>query len=210
MTNVFSGGLIYEFSQEPNNYGLVEILPDNSVRLRDDYHALKAQFHALPGLDYGQLLKGMKQNIKNIQRKLKTRPHALPQCADLYENLDISQGLPASVSEQYISTGVRLKRGEYAILEESDLATHHKVFNVDGLPYMESPTVQIVEDTTSEWSSPERTQRGFQNCTYYDLASENIDTGLWSDLEGESSKNGVHGFFQKVFQAFADIKRAWS
>jgi len=40
MTSVYSGGLVYEYSQEPSNYGLVEI-KGNSVSPLADFDALK-------------------------------------------------------------------------------------------------------------------------------------------------------------------------
>lgn len=43
MSSVFSGGLVYEYSQESNNYGLVEIDGDN-VTTMTDFDNLKAQF----------------------------------------------------------------------------------------------------------------------------------------------------------------------
>lgn len=49
MTHVFSGGLVYEYSQEANNYGLVEISDDNkTVTPNQDYDNLKLQFAAVP------------------------------------------------------------------------------------------------------------------------------------------------------------------
>ncbi|KAI9842101.1 MAG: hypothetical protein M1837_007462 [Sclerophora amabilis] len=47
MTPVLSGGLIYEYSQEPSNYGLVTINEDGSVRLRGDYDNLQRQYNKL-------------------------------------------------------------------------------------------------------------------------------------------------------------------
>lgn len=43
MTGVYSGGLVYEYSQEDSNYGLVE-LKGNTVTERSDYTALKSAF----------------------------------------------------------------------------------------------------------------------------------------------------------------------
>ncbi|PWY91330.1 glycolipid-anchored surface protein 5 precursor [Aspergillus sclerotioniger CBS 115572] len=43
MTGVYSGGLVYEYSQEASNYGLVEISGD-SVKTLSDYDALKSAF----------------------------------------------------------------------------------------------------------------------------------------------------------------------
>lgn len=44
MRPVLSGGLVYEYSQEESNYGLVEIEPDGSVKLRTDYENLQLQY----------------------------------------------------------------------------------------------------------------------------------------------------------------------
>ncbi|KAJ5683498.1 CAZyme family GH72 [Penicillium macrosclerotiorum] len=43
MTGVYSGGLVYEYSQESSNYGLVKISGD-SVTTLDDYDALKSAY----------------------------------------------------------------------------------------------------------------------------------------------------------------------
>jgi len=48
MTPVFSGGLVYEYSQEPNNYGLVELSDDRkSAKKRDDFDVLKKQYKSV-------------------------------------------------------------------------------------------------------------------------------------------------------------------
>ena len=33
MIDVFSGGLVYEFTQEPNNYGLVKVLSNGDIKV---------------------------------------------------------------------------------------------------------------------------------------------------------------------------------
>lgn len=43
MTPVFSGGVVYEYTEEKNNYGLVEI-KDDKVRILGDFNRLKNQF----------------------------------------------------------------------------------------------------------------------------------------------------------------------
>ncbi len=47
MTGVFSGGLVYEWSQEENNYGLVKIT-GNSVSLLQDYNNLASEYKKTP------------------------------------------------------------------------------------------------------------------------------------------------------------------
>ncbi|KAG5518070.1 hypothetical protein PMAC_003256 [Pneumocystis sp. 'macacae'] len=41
MTYVFSGGIVYEWFQNVNSYGLVDVLDDGSVSPREDYYHLK-------------------------------------------------------------------------------------------------------------------------------------------------------------------------
>ncbi|KAG0202902.1 1,3-beta-glucanosyltransferase gas1 [Mortierella sp. GBA30] len=41
MTSTWSGGIVYEWTQEVNNYGLVQIKPDNTASLLPDYTNLK-------------------------------------------------------------------------------------------------------------------------------------------------------------------------
>jgi hypothetical protein len=47
MTQAFSGGLVYEWTQEANNYGLVQLNDDGTVNLRIDYDNLQKQYGML-------------------------------------------------------------------------------------------------------------------------------------------------------------------
>src|SRR5271156_3497824 len=47
MTTVFSGGLVYEWTQETSDYGLVE-LSNGQVTLLQDYNNLKQEFQSTP------------------------------------------------------------------------------------------------------------------------------------------------------------------
>jgi len=47
MTPVLSGGLVYEFSQETSNFGLVNINSNGSAQLLSDYDTLQKQFNTL-------------------------------------------------------------------------------------------------------------------------------------------------------------------
>jgi hypothetical protein len=47
MATILSGGMIYEFSQEVSNYGLVNIYGNGSVQLLPDYDTLQKQFNSL-------------------------------------------------------------------------------------------------------------------------------------------------------------------
>jgi hypothetical protein len=44
MTSVYSGGLAYEYTVEPNGYGIVEVGSDGKITPNDDFKRLKAQY----------------------------------------------------------------------------------------------------------------------------------------------------------------------
>ncbi|KAG0089885.1 1,3-beta-glucanosyltransferase gas1 [Podila epicladia] len=67
MTNTWSGGIVYEWSQEDNNYGLVQINPDNTVQPLSDYISLKSALAPLHP-------KGVKMDEFNEQRAPSTCP----------------------------------------------------------------------------------------------------------------------------------------
>jgi len=47
MTPVLSGGMVYEFSEEPDDFGLVQINSNGSAQLLPDYDTLQKQFNTL-------------------------------------------------------------------------------------------------------------------------------------------------------------------
>ena len=47
LTSVMSGGLVYEYSQEVSNFGLVALNDNSTVSLRSDYDHLQSQFNKL-------------------------------------------------------------------------------------------------------------------------------------------------------------------
>ncbi|KAA6407684.1 MAG: glycoside hydrolase family 72 [Lasallia pustulata] len=47
MTSVMSGGLVYEYSQEVSNYGLIVLYSNGTAQLRGDYDSLQAQYNKL-------------------------------------------------------------------------------------------------------------------------------------------------------------------
>lgn len=49
VTPVLSGGLVYEYSEEISNFGLVTINSDGSAQLRPDYDALQQQLNTING-----------------------------------------------------------------------------------------------------------------------------------------------------------------
>ncbi|KAF8984524.1 1,3-beta-glucanosyltransferase gas1 [Entomortierella lignicola] len=67
MTKAWSGGIVYEWSQEENNYGLVKIQPDNTVQLTQDYDAFKSALRSTHPT-------GIKMDDFNEQRPISACP----------------------------------------------------------------------------------------------------------------------------------------
>lgn len=171
MIDVFSGGLIYEFTQEPNNYGLVEVDESSGeVRLTQDYLLLKSQLQQLPALDQRRISMNMKQTLKDAQSKAKLLKSGPPKCASSYENLDISKGLPVSIADGLIDDGVDVVGGKYVALSEEQLKTSFKYFKPNGEEYAVKPSIRRAVDYmggTDDTTTRDLVQ-GLANCTYND------------------------------------------
>lgn len=98
MTQAFSGGLVYEWTQEANNYGLVMINNTNTVTTLIDYDNLQKQFNEL---DMDRI---MKSNGSQTSVKAET---CSPSIIGSGKFLD-SWGLPATPSKvsDYIESGL--------------------------------------------------------------------------------------------------------
>lgn len=98
MARVFSGGLVYEYSQEPNNYGLVEIDHKGNVYLRPDFDTLKQQL----------------EKIKNNKIPLLDVPFKPLTCdPSEYPNINSKVDPPQSFATDFISNKVKVRRGSF-------------------------------------------------------------------------------------------------
>lgn len=163
MIDVFSGGLVYEFTQEPNNYGLVEILSNGDVKLLRDFVQLKKQFDNLPDLDYSFVVNSMKSNAKQIQNKLKQYKSSIPRCELSYTNLDVSLGLPNSLAENLIETGVRVKHGSFIDLKQLDLESKYNIYQVNGEKYPTYNSIDILIDIDDPEHLPKEQHDHWEN-----------------------------------------------
>ncbi|KAI8055779.1 Glucanosyltransferase-domain-containing protein [Syncephalis plumigaleata] len=65
MTDVLSGGIAYEFSNEENNYGLVQIVNEKQVAKMQDFHNLKTAYAAVRPV--GVKVKSLKEHRQASQ-----------------------------------------------------------------------------------------------------------------------------------------------
>ena len=90
MTGVFSGGLAYEFTEEPNNYGLVEV-NGTTATLLNDYVALQGQYSSVT----------VSEGTVAAVTRMTTCPPA-----NSYANLNGTNDLPATPNQSLITNGI--------------------------------------------------------------------------------------------------------
>jgi len=91
MTGVFSGGLAFEFTQEPNNYGLVQV-DGNSATILNDFITLQTQYNAITTVPEGSA---------PPTTRISTCPPA-----ETYANLNGDNDLPDSPAADLIKKGI--------------------------------------------------------------------------------------------------------
>lgn len=202
MIDVFSGGLVYEFSQEPNNYGLVDIQPNGDIQLLPDYFALKNQFQELPEIDYSHVLQSMRRNAKQIQGKMKSQRNIAPECESSYANIDISKGVPESIAYNLIEMGVEVERGQFIAVNNEDVEITAEIFGTGGRPYAIDRVIQREVDIMSG-SSLKGKARGYNNSTYDDFdciydSSDFMSDVDYSDIDEIPQPNKIYTFFQGI------------
>jgi len=104
MTGVFSGGLVYEFIQEDNNYGLVELKDDNAETMTD-FKTYKSQ-----------LAKADFANAKiPSSAKTNARPSSCPkESSAVFDNITANLTLPTTLGADMIKNGVSVTRGKFS------------------------------------------------------------------------------------------------
>ncbi|KAI8625794.1 glycoside hydrolase family 72 protein [Xylariaceae sp. FL1651] len=123
MTGVFSGGVVYEFAQEPNNYGLVTVNDDNSVDLLADFRTLQNQYTKL---DFNSV-QGVKASGKAVTP---------PTCSEslIKENgfnNNFTLPVPPPGVQKMIDNGID-KKVNGKIIDISDWKVGQTVKDVDG------------------------------------------------------------------------------
>lgn len=135
MTDVFSGGLVYEFTQESNNYGLIRLENDDEVTLLDDFYQLRSQYRAI---DLNSLKKEVQKEKKKGRKSKKgkvTKENNVANsltCKDNYENINVNMKIPKSMAESFIDDGVKVERGKIIELDDMQLVSNKTIYNSDG------------------------------------------------------------------------------
>jgi len=96
MTPVFSGGLVYEYSMEVNNYGLVKINTYNKVTTLGDFDRLEAAFKKtpIPDNDGGYKKNGVPSKCPPQTNEWEASDNVPPMPDDAVRYLDNGAGKP--------------------------------------------------------------------------------------------------------------------
>lgn len=133
MTPVFSGGLVYEYSQGPNNYGLVEVGAKGEVFMREDFENLRERMNSLTWPPELTKPASSKNEIE---------------CSEQYENLFVRPDIPSSVASDYILSGVPNATLGRFTTDMGSLTTNYTIFRGDGSEVQEK-TIHIGQSPPS-------------------------------------------------------------
>ncbi|KAK1983027.1 glycolipid anchored surface protein [Colletotrichum cereale] len=140
MKDVFSGGLVYEYSQEDNNFGIVKVNADKSVTLLIDYENLSNQYNKI--------------DFKSLQaEKAPATPPVPPKCdPSLIKEKGFNNNftLPAVPpgGQDMIDNGIKNKPSG-KLITISDWTVKHKVYSVDGKTEITGLAVSPLSDSDS-------------------------------------------------------------
>lgn len=123
MSQALSGALVYEYSQEANNFGLVNINSNGSVSLTTDFENLKSQYSKL---DFGSI------TAKNTSQTAIVAPVCDPK--QITSNLTNSFDLPARVAgiDPMIKNGLKTNVSVGALVPVSSTKITETVYDSKG------------------------------------------------------------------------------
>ncbi|AQZ09309.1 GAS4 (YOL132W) [Zygosaccharomyces parabailii] len=141
MFTTFSGGLVYEFSQESNNYGLVKINSDGTAQLLGDFDSLKKHYST-------SILPDSKQVSLAISKdhKIQVDKNETPLCRAKYDNLNINGKVAKGLGSSLIKSGVDVEKGKFIQLNDSDLDCTLKIVDKQGNPWQGQSKIKKVND----------------------------------------------------------------
>ncbi|CDO56647.1 hypothetical protein DV495_001758 [Geotrichum candidum] len=124
LADVFSGGLVYEYSLEANNYGLVDIKSDGSVRLLDDFANLQTAYNKV------KLDKQSESSVVNV-----THPACNDALAKNIKAIDSSFNpsfeLPDCPADDILKGGVG-NNNKGKVVDLSNTQSQFDIYNIEG------------------------------------------------------------------------------
>lgn len=169
MTPVFSGGVVYEYTEEDNNYGLVKIA-DSKLTILSDFNRLKAQFAKI---DWDKV---QSQDPSKDTPKAPACKTTLIKEKGFNSNFTIPRVPPGT--QKLIDSGIKPKPvGK--IIKISDYTVSLKVVDTDGKELKNLKVVPLSDDEANKSGSNDA-----------DTGSSSNNTSSSNSTNGTSSNSG--------------------
>lgn len=151
MSPTFDGGLVYEYSQEVNDYGLVQITENGDVYVRGEFETLQMQYVKASEAIESAMEAAKSSNTEEMDNgaKLRSGQKLKTACKPIYSYLSgAEKAVPDSFGTDMIKNGVRIKRGRYNIdlLIETPVSKY-SIYGIDGKP-IHDHRISIVNNFT--------------------------------------------------------------
>lgn len=137
LATVFSGGLIYEYSEEPNEYGLVEIQDDNSIKFREDFVNLQKAYNQI------KLNATTESSVRNITRTT-CNSQLKEKIEEMNSDFNASFDLPKCPDTDMLKNGGG-NRNIGKVVEVEDTKSPYAIYNVKGDSIV-NPEIKISAD----------------------------------------------------------------
>ncbi|CAL9728039.1 1,3-beta-glucanosyltransferase Gas4p [Monosporozyma unispora] len=167
MLKVFSGGLAYEYSQESNNYGLVEILDEGDIKLLSDFHELKNQYCSI--------------DLANVKVEISKDDMGDVPCVDQYKNLNVNMEIAEELSKDLIEDGVEVEVGKHIAINLNKIHINEAIYNADGTPWKDNTGLKVVYDLfpqTKEKTVSKHDEKGKERKETTDSKKKNTATSI--------------------------------
>ncbi|GCE99916.1 glycolipid anchored surface protein 4 precursor [Zygosaccharomyces mellis] len=151
MFTTFSGGLVYEFSQEDNGYGLVEINSNGTVKVLDDFDSLKKHYKTIRLPNSDQISSAIAEDRKISQQAYRDET---PSCQATYENLNTNAKVTKGLASSLVKAGVEVEKGQYVDLTQNDLRCTLEIVDNKGITWQGDTEVKTVRDLKPYLANP--------------------------------------------------------
>lgn len=192
LADVFSGGLVYEYSQEANNYGLVEIKDDGSVRLQEDFANLQSAYNRM---NLSIIMEGSVTNT--------TGPACNSDIASTINSVDSSFNssfnLPECPAADLLKNGVG-NNNKGKIIQLTSFQSNYSVYNVEGNAIANTSITVNADDeiNTPSGSDIESAGTNSQSDTSSPSATATSSSSSSSSGAGFAANAPVGGIFATI------------
>lgn len=195
--SIFSGGLVYEYSNETNNYGIVTIDGDNSVHLTEEFDNLLNRYNKLD-------LKNISEsNVQDIESSDINKCNS-SEITSLYSSFNSSFTLPSPSKDiQWMIDNGQPFDNFGKIVDLNSTQTTYKIYGSDGDEITDTKLTfkpeNLVNNLNEEVSSSTNAASSSATSSGKSSSSSKKNDG---NVNGFNSMNGIFVGFVAVLMSF--------